>query len=76
MEWHEITNSIRTADVDGLRKLRCPECGGQLRIEFVKTDQKSALYVDCLQCKQRVRTTGTGVEPPWTKELGFTATTG
>ena len=76
MNWNEVLKSVRSADAEKFATLRCPECGGRLKVEYVPRSQRDALYIECVSCNQIVRSTGQKMQPPWTITLGLKAETG
>jgi transcription elongation factor Elf1 len=76
MNWTDIINGLATADAKAFAQFRCPECGGRLRVEYIAREHNHAMYIECLTCKQLVRSHGKPLHPPWTDDLGPVAETG
>ena len=53
-----------------LRALRCGECGGRLRIEYIEGQVVGTLYMECLKCKQAACSRKLNSAPPWVVECG------
>jgi len=70
MNLSEIVDLACTGDLTQVRTLRCGECGGSLRIEYVEEQVAGAVYVECLDCKQRTGSRRLNSAPLWVGEFG------
>lgn len=74
-KWLSILTVIKNGDLSTVTALACPECGGALKIDFLKRPQRSAIYVECQKCGHVVRAQGPDRQPSWVVSDHATITT-
>jgi DNA-directed RNA polymerase subunit RPC12/RpoP len=72
--WLELEKKILGGAAE-VTQLRCPNCGGSLRIRFSALSGHAAIGIACLSCSSRSNLDGSFPEPRWVTKLGSEFTT-
>jgi hypothetical protein len=63
-------DKVLTGTANEVRKLKCPECGSGLKVNYYSNDKVKGACAECLNCDFIVRFCRLIKEPPWVSELG------
>ena len=72
----ELSDRVLADSMDALKKERCPQCGGSLKIRFDASRRGlGSVGIDCAPCRIRIRLDGVQSVPEWAIDSGYEIST-